>query len=133
MWKDYVFHKQTVRELSETSGKDKRTIRALLCSYTPPQKVHHPRSVHLVVDATYFGERKEGTSWCVVVARDHEHGEDLVWRFASTESTSVYASIRNELEDLGILFNLLQETDLVVYGALFPVFCIKCVMFTWSA
>ncbi|NCS71795.1 MAG: hypothetical protein GW775_00810 [Candidatus Magasanikbacteria bacterium] len=90
-----------MRELSQTYEKDKRTIRELLRLYTPPEKVHHPRSVHLVVDATYFGERIEGTSWCVVVARDHEQGEDLVWRFASTESTSVYASIRAELEDLG--------------------------------
>jgi len=87
LWEDYVFHKQTVR--------------GLLCSYKPPNKVHHPRSVHLVVDATYFGEKKEGTSWCIVVARDHEQGEDLVWRFASTESTGVYGDIRTELEDLG--------------------------------
>jgi hypothetical protein len=96
-----VFHKQTIRELAETYGKDRRTIRTLLCSYTPPRKVHNPRAVHIVVDATYFGERKEDTSWCVVVARDHENGEDLVWRFAKTESTSIYASIRNELEHLG--------------------------------
>jgi hypothetical protein len=101
LWQDYVFHKQTVRELSETYGKDKRTIRKLLCSYEPPLKEHRPRPVHIVVDATYYGERTEATSWCVVVARDHELGEDLVWRFANTESTSVYASLRTELEDLG--------------------------------
>ena len=98
---DYVFHKQTVRELSETYGKDKRTIRSLLYAYTPSQKKHTPRRVHIAVDATYFGERKEGTSWCVVVARDHETGEDLVWRFVPTESTGAYRSIRDELEILG--------------------------------
>ena len=57
VWEDYVFHKQTIRELAATYGKDRRTIRKLLCSYTPPQKVHTPRPVHIVVDATYFGER----------------------------------------------------------------------------
>lgn len=82
-------------------GKDRRTIRKILRSYIPPEKVHYPRPVHLVVDATYFGERTEDTSWCVVVARDHETGEDLVWRFASTESTSVYSALREELEILG--------------------------------
>jgi hypothetical protein len=101
VWKNYVFHKQTMRELGEMYGKDKRTIRALLYSYEPPKKRQHPRIVHIVVDATYYGERKEGTSWCVVVARDHETGEDLVWRFAQTESTSVYRAVRDELEDLG--------------------------------
>lgn len=100
-WADYVFHKQTIRELSETYGKDRRTIRKLLCSYVPPHKVHIPRTVYIVVDATYFGERTEDTSWCVVVVRDHETGEDLVWRFAKTESTSVYVSVREELERLG--------------------------------
>lgn len=101
LWEDYVFHKQTVRELAEIYGKDKRTVRNKLYSYKPPQKIHYPRLVHIVVDATYFGERTEDTSWCVVVARDHEHGEDLVWKFAKTESASVYRSIRDELEKLG--------------------------------
>lgn len=101
IWKDYVFHKQTVRELSEMHGKDRRTIRSLLYSYEQPEKKHHPRAIHIVVDATYFGERKENTSWCVVVARDHESGEDLVWRFADTESTSVYREIREALETCG--------------------------------
>ena len=101
LWEDYVFHKQTIRELGETYGKDRRTIRGLLRSYKPPQKEHTPRPVHVVVDATYFGERTEDTSWCVVVARDHENGEDLVWKFAHTESTSVYVSVREELERLG--------------------------------
>ena len=103
LWKDYVFHKQTIRELSETYKKDKRNIRALLRDYEPPQKVHNPRRVNIVVDATYFGERKEDTSWCVVVARDHEQGEDLVWKFSNTESTSVYVSIREELEHIGYI------------------------------
>ena len=101
LWGDYVFHKQTIRELADTYGKDRRTIRPLLCSYVPPQKEHNPRPIHIVVDATYFGERKEGTQWCVAVARDHESAEDLVWRFAQGESTSLYRAMRDELEHLG--------------------------------
>ncbi len=101
VWEDYVFHKQTVRELAATYGKDRRTIRDILYSYEPPKKEHHPRVIHIVVDATYFGERKEDTSWCVAVARDHETGEDLEWRFAETESTSLYSALRDDLEERG--------------------------------
>lgn len=101
LWQDYVFGKQTLRELTVNFHVDRRTTRGLLDRYTPPKKKHHPRSVRLVTDATYFGERTEDTSWCVVVARDPERREDLIWRFAETETTSVYRSIRDELEELG--------------------------------
>lgn len=80
---------------------DKRTLRVQLDQYKPPQKVHNPRFVYLVVDATYFGERTEDSSWCVVVARDHESKEDLVWKFTDTETTGVYHSLREELEAFG--------------------------------
>lgn len=101
LWSAYVFNKQTMRELAEEHQMDKRTIRALLFQYRPPQKVHHPRPIHLVVDATYFGERQEGCYWCVLVARDPLNKEDLVWLFTDTETTSAYRQLRDELEQLG--------------------------------
>lgn len=101
LWNAYVFGKQTVRELALEYSKDRRTIHRMLEMYEPPKKIHDPRAVHIVVDATYFGERKKDSSWCVVVARDHETKEDLVWKFTKRETTSVYVSIREELELLG--------------------------------
>ena len=59
LWISYVFHKQTVRELHHAYELDRRTIKKYLDDYQPPEKEHSPRSVHLVVDATYFGERKK--------------------------------------------------------------------------
>lgn len=101
LWEQYVFHKQTVPELAETYHHDSRTIRGDLNTYTAPAKQHHPRPVHLVVDATYFGERREGVSWCVIVARDADTHENLVWQFADTETTSGYLSLRDQLVTLG--------------------------------
>ncbi len=69
--------------------------------YQPPAKIHTPRSVHLVVDGTYFGERLEDTIWCVVVGRDAKTKENLWWTFCSTETTSVYRQMRSDLEQLG--------------------------------
>ena len=53
------------------------------------------------MDGTYWGERKEETSWCSVVARDPKEQEDLWWEFSDTETTSVYMRCRLELEGLG--------------------------------
>lgn len=64
--------------------------------------------MYLIVDATYFGERKEETSWCVVVARDRHTKEDLWWTFVSNETTSVYRRMRDELEALG--YNIASVT-----------------------
>lgn len=103
LWEQYVFHKQTVPELAETYQKDPRTIRGFLDTYTHPSKIHHPRQVHILVDATYFGKRQEGLSWCVIVARDAITHEDLIWIFADSETTSGYRVLRDELEELGYI------------------------------
>lgn len=87
----------------EHFNKDRRTIKSFLDSYLPQSKQHQPRLVHLIVDATYFGERREETSWCVVIVRDKYAKEDLWWAFASTETTSVYRQMRDELEALGYI------------------------------
>jgi hypothetical protein len=75
----------------------------LLDTYIPTKKVHRPRAVHLIVDGTYFGERTEDTSWCVVVGRDQETGENLWWSFCHTETWTVYRTMRDELEELGYI------------------------------
>lgn len=97
LWGNYVFGKQTMREMNH----DKRTIRKLFKNYDAPTKQHRPRPVHLVVDATYFGERLEKTSWCVAVLRDPRTKENLVWQFAETETTSLYVDLKQQLIDLG--------------------------------
>jgi Zn ribbon nucleic-acid-binding protein len=99
LWRQYVFGKQTIREMD----KDKRTIRKLFDTYTAPTKVHQPRPVHLVADATYFGERLEESSWCVAVLRDPRAKENLVWEFSQTETTSLYISLKEQLLTRGYL------------------------------
>ena len=101
MVEDFVFHKQTYKELKNVYGLDKRSIRNLIKKFDFKNKKHHPRPIHLVIDGTYFGERKEGTSWCVVVARDSRVHEDLVWSFEDTETTYAYVCLRERLETLG--------------------------------
>lgn len=101
LWIQYVFHKQTLPELVHTYHHDARTIRHYLEAYHVPAKQHHPRPIHLLVDATYFGERIEGLSWCVLVARDADQHENLVWHFTKSETTSGYLALRDDLEARG--------------------------------
>ncbi len=101
LWNNYVFGKQTVKQLSVFFNIDKRKIRELLNNYRPQEKQHRPRPIHLAVDGTYLGERKEGESWCTVVARDPKKQENLLWSFEDTETTGVYLYIREQLEALG--------------------------------
>jgi len=101
IWKDSVFGKQTIRELSSSYDMDRRSIRILLDEYKNTVKIHSPRPVHIIVDGTYFGEQKEDTDWCTIVARDPIRQEDLSWLFTETETTYAYVLIREELERLG--------------------------------
>jgi len=101
IWGEYVFEKQTLRELKGKHGVYRKTLRDALTSYEAPEKTHQPRKINLVADATYFGERREKTSWCVVVFRDPKRKENLWWKFFDTETTSAYVEGRKYLEGLG--------------------------------
>ncbi len=90
-----------MRELHGRHGKDRRTLKEFLNVYRAPEKKHDPRKINLVVDALYFGERKEATSWCAVCFRDPKRKENLWWTFCHTETTSVYVEGRKYLENLG--------------------------------
>lgn len=82
-------------------GIDRRKAQDLLKSFSIKEKIHTPRPVHLIVDATYFGTRKDDSVWCVLVARDGERKENLTWMLADTETTYGYVLIKEELEHLG--------------------------------
>lgn len=101
LWSEYIFGKQTIKQLATSGEMDRRIVKRALDTYHAPAKHHYPRPVHLVVDGTYFGERKEGKSWCTIVARDPYRKENLLWLFEDTETTSAYAWLRESLEALG--------------------------------
>lgn len=96
-----MFGKQTLKQLAGAQSMDRRSVQALLHTYSAPAKQHTPRPIHLVVDGTYFGPRQEGKSWCVLLARDPYAQEDILWTFEKTETTSAYVWLREKLEALG--------------------------------
>lgn len=101
LWHSYVFGKQVVRELGESTGFDKKTVFKYLEEHELPEKVHNPRPINLVVDATYFGLRKDETAWGVILFRDAERKENLWWRYVDHECFDYYKEGRMFLESLG--------------------------------
>jgi transposase-like protein len=101
MWNMYVFRKQTIRELKEIYQVDKKTVVSYLEQHIPKEKVHNPRPVNLVVDATYFGTREDRQCWCIVVFRDPKEKENIWWEYGYTETESIYSKGRTYLESLG--------------------------------
>ncbi len=103
IFNDFVFSKQTIRELKPEYDLDKKTVRSLLDKYENEIKIHKPREIYLVVDATYFGKRKEGTSWGVILFRDYLQKENIWWKFVDQEKTLYYLEGKMFLEDKGYI------------------------------
>lgn len=53
------------------------------------EKIHDPRPIHLVVDATYFGT-EDTRLWGVLVFRDFDGKENLWWKFIDEERIIYY-------------------------------------------
>jgi len=101
IFNDLSFRKQTVRELKDIYCLNSKTISSYIHSYEVEEKTHKPREIHLVVDATYFGKRKEGTAWGVILFRDYLQRENLWWKFVKGERVIDYMEGKGHLEGLG--------------------------------
>ena len=104
IWNDFVFHKQTIREICNETGKDKKSVYKYIQEYIVLKKEnHHPRPIHLVIDTTYFGKRMDGTSWGVTLFRDYDQKENLWWKYVVHESSDGYLEGKIFLEQKGYI------------------------------
>ena len=97
LWEEFVFSKQTLRELSETYSYSKKQLRRIFKEVKLEEKIYIPRKVNLVVDATFFG-KKETKQWGVVVFRDFHSKENLWWKFVDDETIFSYEQGKYFLE-----------------------------------
>lgn len=100
LWDNYVFGKQTLRELSEDIGLSKLSIKKSFGTLSIIEKKHIPRKINLVADSTFFGKR-ETNQWGVTVFRDWSKKENLWWKFIDEESVFTYKEGKNFLEENG--------------------------------
>ena len=62
-------------------------------------KVHNPRAVNLICDATFYGKRKERLG--TLVFKDNESKEILIWMHIESETIKDYRYLKEELLNLG--------------------------------
>ena len=55
----YVYKRQILKDLAQEYHRSIPWIRKQILEYQPPEKIHNPREVVIVCDATFYGKRKE--------------------------------------------------------------------------
>jgi len=97
LWKDYVNHRQTLKQLSEKYHKGIPWIRKQL-KYTPiDKKIFSPSSAVVVADSTFF---KRSFGLCVF--RVPAIKKNIYWSQITTETVEAYRKGRNAIEAQGI-------------------------------
>ncbi len=67
--------------------------------YIPPLKVHNPREITLVCDATFYAKRKDKIGTLVFL--DSTQREVLLWKHISSETVKEYKDLKQQIEKLG--------------------------------
>ncbi|QOY55263.1 hypothetical protein HUE87_03235 [Candidatus Sulfurimonas marisnigri] len=62
-------------------------------------KVHNPRAVDLVCDATFYGKRRDKLG--ILVFKDVESKEILIWKHIESEIVQDYRYLKEKLLELG--------------------------------
>jgi hypothetical protein len=97
LFHDYVFGKQTLRQLADKYNKTTKTIQKYLDHYHKAQcTIQHIDSVVILIDCTFFGR-----GYGIVVARCPGSKRNLYWKEITTENKSVYQEARDYLEEAG--------------------------------
>jgi len=69
--------------------------------YIVDEKIHKPREVNLVCDATFYGKRKDKLG--TLVFKDVESKEILIWKHIESEIVQDYKYLKEELQELGYI------------------------------
>ena len=98
---EYIFHKQSYRELKERYGYSTQRLHKTLENYQLKEKEHRPRKIHLLVDTLWFGPKKDRNSFCVIVFRSQKDKENLYFSVEENETQLAYLKGKQYLENLG--------------------------------
>ncbi|NOQ32073.1 MAG: hypothetical protein GQ570_13225 [Helicobacteraceae bacterium] len=60
IFKKYIYRRQILKDLASDYKRSIPWVRKQIFEYEPDVKVHKPREVVLVCDATFYGKRKDG-------------------------------------------------------------------------
>jgi len=96
IWNDYVFGKQTLRQLSKKYHKSLPTVENILEKAVVNQKKIPLQKVIVTADVTFFGR-----GYGMLVLRSEKIKKNLYWKEVLNESPKEYMKARKEIESLG--------------------------------
>ena len=59
LFKAYVYHRQTLQDLATKYNKFIQWVHYKIKEFEAQIKIHNPRPVNLIWDATFYGKRKD--------------------------------------------------------------------------
>jgi hypothetical protein len=96
IFEEYFLHRQTLKQLSIKYNRSIPWIMKQRDEYMVDYKVHKPKPVNLICDATFYGKRKD--KFGTLVFKDNESKEILVWKHIESELVKNYEYLKNKLE-----------------------------------
>jgi hypothetical protein len=99
LFQEYVFGKQTLKQLADKYGKSPKTIKNYLDQYHEVRPILVAGPIVIGMDCTFFGR-----GYGIIVARCPALKQNLYWKEITTENKQVYEEARRELEAVG--FNI---------------------------
>ena len=99
IFEEYFLHRQTLKQLSVKYAKSIPWIMKQRDAYIVDEKLHNPRAVNLICDATFYGKRKDKLG--TLVFKDNESKEILIWKHIESEVVKDYKYLKDELITLG--------------------------------
>jgi len=97
--KDYFFHRYTLTNLSKKYGYSREWLQDKIHNFNPKLNSIKPREVTLVIDATFFGKKKD--KFGLIVAKDTELKIPIAYNFIETETKEVYTNLIEQIKDRG--------------------------------
>ena len=88
-----------MNELSKKYGYSREWIQDKIHYFSPEISIRKPRAVTVVIDATYFGKRKDKLG--LIVAKDVVLKEPIAYNFIVTETKDVYRDLLTQIYDRG--------------------------------
>ena len=115
-------------ELSKKYAYSREWIQDKLHHFSPNIKTSKPRAVTVVIDATYFGKRRDKLG--LIVAKDVSLKEPIAYNFIVTETKDVYRDLITQIYDKGFTLNAVVLDGKPGIISLFEGYLYKCVTST---
>ena len=96
IWKEYVYQRQTIRQLASKYGKSRNWIRERILNVPVKEHRHDPEPIVAIADVTFFRR-----SFGILVVRAPHLKKNIYVQKVKNESIDAYWQAKKSLEDIG--------------------------------